>query len=98
MDIDNKHALVVQPPRDQALARISKEPTKLPEDVASAIAEGATPLDARGIISRLSRADLNPAGQGLRRRQDGVAHGDEARSSCRGLTKRAHTSVWPEIS
>jgi hypothetical protein len=49
-DIDNNHALVVQPPRDQALARIFKEPTKLPDEVASAIVEGATPLDDSGII------------------------------------------------
>lgn len=50
MDIGDNHALVVQPPRDQALARISKQPAKLGDDIASVIASDGTPVGANGII------------------------------------------------
>ena len=43
MDIDNNQALVVQKPHDQMAARIFKQPTKLPDDLAARIAEGAQP-------------------------------------------------------
>lgn len=42
MDIDNSHAMVVQ--HSQNVARIFKQPTKLPDDMASAIAAGAQPV------------------------------------------------------
>jgi hypothetical protein len=43
MDIDNNQALVVQKPRDQMTARIFKQPTKLADDLAARIADGAQP-------------------------------------------------------
>ena len=44
MDINNDQALVVQKPHDQMTARIFKQPTKLPDDICAAIAEGAQPV------------------------------------------------------
>lgn len=44
MDIKNNDALVVQPPHDQVMARIFKQPAKLPDDLAAAIAAGAQPV------------------------------------------------------
>jgi hypothetical protein len=44
MDIKNNDALVVQRPHDQVTARIFKQPAKLPDDLAAAIAAGAQPV------------------------------------------------------
>lgn len=44
MDMNNNDALVVQPPHDQVMARIFKEPAKIPDDLAAAIAAGAQPV------------------------------------------------------
>ena len=51
MDIDNNHAMVVQPPKDQTIARIFKQPTKLSDDLASAIAAGAQPVGDSVILA-----------------------------------------------
>ena len=50
MDIQDNSALVLHPPREQAMAQISKQPTQLPDDLASAIADGAQPIGASHII------------------------------------------------
>lgn len=50
MDIDNNHAMVVNAPRDQGPARISKEPTNLPDDIAAAIAADGKPIGPNHII------------------------------------------------
>ena len=50
MDIDNNYAMLVQAPHDQALARITRQPAKLDDDVASAIAKDGTPVGANNII------------------------------------------------
>ena len=45
MDIENNHALVVQPKApDAAKARIFKQPTAIPDDLASGIIAGAQPI------------------------------------------------------
>lgn len=44
MDINNDQALVVQKPHDQLTARIFKQPTQLPDDVAAVIAAGRDPV------------------------------------------------------
>ncbi len=50
MDIADNQTLVVQPPREQNMARISKQPTRLPDDTAAAIASDAEPVGVNGII------------------------------------------------
>lgn len=50
MDIADNHALVVQPPREQTIARISKQPTRLPNDIARVIAADGEPVGANRII------------------------------------------------
>lgn len=49
-DINNDQALVVQRPHEGTSARILKQPTKLPDDVAASIAAGATPLGDDDVI------------------------------------------------
>jgi hypothetical protein len=50
MDINDGHALVVQKPHDQMTARIFKEPAKLPDDMATRIADGAQPVPVDHLI------------------------------------------------
>jgi len=50
MDIADNHALVVQPPGEQTMARVSKQPTRLTDDFAAAIAADAEPVGANRII------------------------------------------------
>jgi hypothetical protein len=50
VDIRNNQALVVQPPHDQAQARILSKPTKVPDDVAEALAAGAQPIGENDVI------------------------------------------------
>jgi hypothetical protein len=50
MDINNNQALVVQKPRDQVTARIFKEPAKLPDNIATRIADGAQPVGDHVIV------------------------------------------------
>lgn len=50
MDINNNQALVVQKPHDQVTARIFKEPAKLPDDIATRIADGARPVGDHVIV------------------------------------------------
>lgn len=51
MSINNDDALVVQSSREQMPARIFKQPAKLPEDLASAIAAGAQPAGDSVILA-----------------------------------------------
>ena len=44
MDINNDQALVVQKPHDQMKARISKQPTLVPDDLAAAIVADREPV------------------------------------------------------
>ena len=60
MDIDNDHALVVQPPKDQTVARIFKAPTNVADDVASAIAAGAQPVGNSVIVAYRGKLYIVP--------------------------------------
>lgn len=60
MDINNNDALVVQPPHDQVRARIFKQPAKLPDDLAAAIAAGAQPAGDDVIVVYNGRLYIVP--------------------------------------
>ena len=60
MDINNDQALVVQQPHEQAAARIFKQPTKLTDDLASAIAAGAQPVGDSVILAYQGRLYILP--------------------------------------
>ena len=60
MDIDNNHALVVQTPREQTTAQIFKQPAKLPDDLASAIAAGAQPVGDSVILAYRGKLYILP--------------------------------------